>query len=182
MHVVMTLPWPYRRAVLRHPEPRCQPSSLRLEVNPNYLSQPLDVEFLARRVQCVESILVATAAPLATCLKQSDSAKRSPRLPPGPQAFAGEEGLELARAYVREAAIGAFHWTSSCSMLPREKGGVFDVQLRVYECRNLRVCDASIFPLVTRANTLATVYAVDHQVGSVVKLKFNVSHSSITRR
>ncbi|KAK7731047.1 hypothetical protein SLS53_008849 [Cytospora paraplurivora] len=146
-----------------------KPAELGLEVNPNYLSHPLDVEILARHAQFVESVLAATAAPLATYLKQSASAKRSTALPPGPRAFAGEEGLDRARAYVRETALGAFHWTGTCSMLPREDGGVVDPQLRVYGCRNLRVCDASIFPLVTRANTMSTVYAVAEKGAEIIK-------------
>ncbi|ROW06274.1 hypothetical protein VPNG_08077 [Cytospora leucostoma] len=146
-----------------------KPTEFGLEVNPNYLSHPLDVEVLARHVQFVESVLVATAKPLATHIKQSSSAKRSPGLPPGPRAFAGDEGLERARKYVRETALGAFHWTSTCMMLPREDGGVVDPQLRVYGCRNLRICDASIFPLVTRANTMATVYAVAEKGAEIIK-------------
>jgi choline dehydrogenase-like flavoprotein len=145
------------------------PAELGLEIDPNYMSHPLDVEILARHVQFVESVVAATAGPLATCLKQTSDAKRSPALPAGPAAFAGEKGLERARAYVRDTTVGAFHWTSSCSMLPREKGGVVDSQLRVYGCRNLRVCDASIFPLVTSANTMATVYAVAEKGAEIIK-------------
>lgn len=146
-----------------------KPAELGLEVNPNYLSHPLDVEVLARHVQFVESVLAATAAPLAAHLQQSGGARRSPALPPGPRAFAGEGGLGRARAYVREAALGAFHWAGTCSMLPRGDGGVVDPQLRVYGCRGLRVCDASVFPLVTRANSMATVYAVAERGAEIIK-------------
>lgn len=151
--------------------------ALGLDVDPKYLSHPLDIEVLARHVQLVESVLAADTATsaLARHLNQSSSAKRSPGLPSGPAAFAGgtgsdeEEGLELARAHVRNTVVGAFHWTSSCAMLPRDKGGVVDSKLRVYGARGLRVVDASIFPLITRANTMATVYAVAERAAEIIK-------------
>ncbi|KAF3764279.1 alcohol oxidase [Cryphonectria parasitica EP155] len=121
-----------------------QPSDLGLEINPNYLAHPLDVEILARHVQFVESVMAATATPLAKSLNQSEGAKRSSALPPGPRAFAGDEGLDLARKYVRESAV-------------------------VYGCRNLRVCDASVIPLATRANTMATVYAIAERAAEIIK-------------
>lgn len=145
-----------------------QQSNLGLEVNPNYLAHPLDVEILARHVQFVESVLTATA-PLAKALNQDKGAKRSSALPPGPRAFAGDVGLDAARKYVRESAVGAFHYVGSCSMLPFESGGVVDSQLRVYGCRNLRVCDASVIPLATRANTMATVYALAERAADIIK-------------
>lgn len=151
--------------------------ALGLDVDPKYLSHPLDIEVLARHVRLVESVLAAdtSTSALARHLNQSSSAKRSPGLPPGPAAFAGgrdsdeEEGLERARAYVRDTVVGAFHWTSSCAMLPRDKGGVVDSELRVYGARRLRVVDASIFPLITRANTMATVYAVAERAAEIIK-------------
>lgn len=146
-----------------------QPSDLGLEINPNYLAHPLDIEILARHVQFVESVMAATAKPLAKCLIQSEGAKRSSALPPGPRAFAGDKGLDLARKYVRESAVGAFHYVGTCSMLPFESGGVVDPQLRLYGCRNLRVCDASVIPLATRANTMATVYAIAERAAEIIK-------------
>ena len=41
----------------------------------------------------------------------------------------------------------------SCSMVPREKKGVVDPQLRVYGTTNVRVADISIMPLHVAAHT-----------------------------
>ena len=49
---------------------------------------------------------------------------------------------------------------STCSMLPRTEGGVVDPRLKVYGTRNLRVVDASVFPLAVRGNLQTLVYAV----------------------
>jgi len=54
-------------------------------------------------------------------------------------------------------------------MLPRDERGVVDIQLRVYGARGLRVVDASIFPLITRASTMATVYIVGEMAAEIIK-------------
>ncbi|CAN8097433.1 unnamed protein product [Discula destructiva] len=139
-----------------------------VDINPNYLAHPLDLEILARHVQFVESSLAITH-PLASALNQSSSAKRSPDMPAGPAGFAGDDGLGLAREYVRKTAVGAYHFVGTCSMLPREKGGVVDPELRVYGVRGLRVVDASVIPLATSANTMATVYSLAERAAEIIK-------------
>ena len=46
----------------------------------------------------------------------------------------------------------------TASMLPREKGGVVDPQLRVYGTANLRVVDLSVVPLLFAAHTQCTSF------------------------
>ncbi|RYP56951.1 hypothetical protein DL769_009801 [Monosporascus sp. CRB-8-3] len=64
-----------------------------------------------------------------------------------------------ARDLVRQKAVAAHHYSGACSMVPRELGGVVDEQLRVYGCKNLRVCGFSVAPLMTQCNRQATVLA-----------------------
>ena len=45
-------------------------------------------------------------------------------------------------------------------MLPREKHGVVDSNLKVYGTSNLRVADLSIVPLHFASHPQATVYAI----------------------
>ncbi len=101
------------------------------------------------------------AEPLKGLLKSGG--KRSTGAP------ASLEEIEVAKDYVRRAGLGARHPTGSCSMMPREKGGVVDANLRVYGCRNLRVCDASIIPITPRANPQASVYAVAERAADLLK-------------
>ena len=69
-----------------------------------------------------------------------------------------------------EAAIRTFvtgtwqHPTSTCSMMPRELGGVVDPQLQVYGVKGLRIVDASIMPMIIGSHTSSTVYAVAEKV------------------
>lgn len=45
-----------------------------------------------------------------------------------------------------------YHPTGSCAMLPLDQGGVVDANLRVYGLANVRVADASVFPLLFSAH------------------------------
>ena len=41
--------------------------------------------------------------------------------------------------------------------------------LVVYGTRNLRVCDASVLPIIPRGNILSTVYAVAEKAADIIK-------------
>ncbi|KAI1393421.1 putative GMC oxidoreductase [Hypoxylon trugodes] len=140
-----------------------------LAIDPRYFTHPLDIEVLARHVQFVVSGL-ARAEPLAGLLKPQSSS--SPYAPKGTD-------IEAVKSYIREKGAAAHHYTGSCAMMPRAMGGVVDHELKVYGCRNLRVCDASAIPIVTRSNPQASVYGLaEHAVGIIRRgLKAGVSGS-----
>ena len=55
--------------------------------------------------------------------------------------------------------------TAKCMKLTRALfSGVVDRSLKVYGTKNLRVVDASIFPMQIAAHTQATVYAIAEKV------------------
>ncbi|KAK4236521.1 hypothetical protein C8A03DRAFT_45481 [Achaetomium macrosporum] len=135
----------------------------KLAINPNYLTHPLDIEILARHVRFLESTL-ARAEPLASRLK-GDGGRM---VPPGwPRGFSAD--LEQVRQFLRETAVASTLYTSTCSMMPREMGGVVDDRLRVYGTRNVRVVDASVMPFITRGDTMATVYAIAEKAADMIK-------------
>ena len=84
-----------------------------------------------------------------------------------PDAFLTD--LESAKKYLRDTATTSYHLSGTAAMLPQEKGGVVDENLRVYGTTNLRVCDASIFPLIPAANPMSTVYAVAERAADIIK-------------
>ena len=122
-------------------------------VDPHFLEHPQDAEVLARGLRFVEQQLVR-AEPLASHLQEI------------PARFGD---VESNKDYVRRTASGANHWVGSCAMMPREMGGVVDAKLRVHGCANLRVCDASVVPLVPRGNTQAVVYGVAEMAAKIIK-------------
>ncbi|KAI1495110.1 hypothetical protein F5X96DRAFT_613462 [Biscogniauxia mediterranea] len=125
--------------------------------DPRYCSHPLDLEILARSVQFVERIV--ETPPFRDVV--------DPRLARIPDVVADD--LERAREIVRDRTVSCFHISGSCRMRPREHGGVVDARLRVYGTANLRVVDASIFPLEPLGNIQTTVYAVAEKAADIIK-------------
>jgi choline dehydrogenase-like flavoprotein len=130
-------------------------------IDTKYLSHELDIEILARQVQFLD--VVANTEPFASVLKKHG---RHSTLY---EEMWGKGTLDEVKAYVRKTAISEWHLVGTCAMLPREKGGVVDKELRVYGTRNLRVVDASVMPSIPRANTQTTVYAVAEKAADLIK-------------
>lgn len=124
-----------------------------LSVDARYLSHPMDLEVLARQVRFAEDI-ISRAEPLTRYFK------------PRANRFTD---LETTKEYVRRTVDGAYHYTGTCSMMPRAMGGVVDNRLRVHGCSNLRICDASILPIEPTANPQAIVYGVAELGSSLIK-------------
>ncbi|KAI5927166.1 hypothetical protein F4810DRAFT_432967 [Camillea tinctor] len=127
------------------------------EWDPRFCSHPLDLEILARSVQFVERIV--DTPPLRDVV--------DPNLKRIPDIVADD--LESARKIVRDYTVSCFHPSGSCGMRPREQGGVVDARLKVYGTANLRIVDASIFPLEPLGNIQTTVYAVAEKAADIIK-------------
>jgi choline dehydrogenase-like flavoprotein len=137
-------------------------------INPKYFSHPLDIEIYALHLQFLESLCSPTntsPSPIATYIStlNTTSRKANPK-----NYFQGTGGIEIAKDFIRRTGISNWHPTSTCSMLPREKGGVVDNRLRVWGVKGLRIVDASVFPLTTRGNPMGTVYAVAERAAGLI--------------
>lgn len=133
-------------------------------INPNYLSHPLDVELFSAGILFVQDL--TTKEPLASKLKD------------GGKAFhPGFEHLTKATVgdFARSALTSEFHPLGSCAMLPEKDGGVVDPRLKVYGVQNLRVVDASIFPMQIRNNLQTCVYAVAERAADIIKEDWRLS-------
>lgn len=118
-----------------------------------FSSSPLDVEVLARYVMYADKSL-AQLEPFASLLKPREN--RFTR-------------IEEAREYVKANTAWTHHFVGTCAMMSQEMGGVVDDKLRVYGCANLRVCDASVIPVVPRSNPQAVVYGVAEHGAGIIK-------------
>ncbi|KAJ5383626.1 hypothetical protein N7517_001537 [Penicillium concentricum] len=115
-------------------------------------SDNLDIEILARHVQSLHRL---TAAPAVQPFVQSSVGPKDP---------------ETIRKQLREAAaVTCDHGCGIAAMLPREPGSGVDQDLKVYGTENLQVVDANIFPLITNANPIATVYAVAEWAADIIR-------------
>lgn len=127
-------------------------------IDPKYLSHPLDMEVFTRHMRYLE--VIAASEPFRSLLKENGR-RRDPK--------SHLSDLDAAKDYVRTSSISMWHPTSTCAMLPEDRGGVVDNELRVYGTSNLRVVDASIFPVIPRANVQSTVYAVAERAADLIK-------------
>ncbi|KAK7731043.1 hypothetical protein SLS53_008845 [Cytospora paraplurivora] len=127
-------------------------------VDPKYLSHPIDVEIMARHMLHAKTI--AASSPLNKLLHEpltySDPASNF-------------SDVESAKDYARANLVSMWHLAGTCAMLPRERAGVVDPELKVYGVENLRVVDASAIPLVSTANLQATVYAFAEKAADLIK-------------
>lgn len=111
------------------------------QIDPNYLGAEIDLEVMADVMLQLQS--VARAEPLASLLKNKGHVFQ-------PGYF--ELNNSNVRAFIQNTLNSQYHPCGTCSMSPRGQGGVVDERLRVYGTSNLRVIDASIIPLLVRAN------------------------------
>ncbi|KAL4733881.1 glucose-methanol-choline oxidoreductase [Aspergillus similis] len=149
----MTLPFSRGNAHITSADPSAKQS-----INPNYLSHPLDIEIMARNLLDLQEL--HKIAPLSRYIKYNGRRNH-------PDAFL--TGLESARKYLRDTAKTSYHYCGTCAMMPREKGGVVDERLKVYGTKNLRVCDASVFPLITAGDIQSSVYAVAERGADIIR-------------
>jgi choline dehydrogenase-like flavoprotein len=151
-------------AMLAHPFSRgsCHITSDPLhqpEIKFNYLSHPLDTEILARHLLLIERLF---QQPTFTAMTKPKG-NRLPRSFPYPIS-----SLEDAKRILPINAATNYHPSSTCSMMREDLGGVVDERLRVYGTKNLRVCDASVLPIIPRGNILTAVYAFAEKAAEMI--------------
>lgn len=128
------------------------------QIDPRYLSNPLDVQLLKAIALHLQTI--ARTAPLRDLLQGGGSVYQ-----PGYHALTADN----VESWVRAAVQSEYHPCGTCAMLPKSAGGVVDERLRVYGVEGLRVVDASVFPLIPRANIQSLVYAVAERAADFIK-------------
>ncbi|THC94870.1 hypothetical protein EYZ11_005632 [Aspergillus tanneri] len=71
--------------------------------------------------------------------------------------------------WVKSQYRSNFHPVGTASMLPWEKGGVVNPELKVYGSKNVRVVDASILPFQVSGHLTSTLYAVAERASDLIK-------------
>ncbi|KAJ5669804.1 glucose-methanol-choline (gmc) oxidoreductase [Penicillium macrosclerotiorum] len=121
------------------------------EIDAQVASKEIDLDILARHMQNLHEFIRAEAL--------NQFFQETVTVP----------DIESIKEGIRASGQLAHHACGTAAMLPREKGGVVDEDLRVYGTRNLRIVDASIFPLIPHANPIATVYAVAERAADLIR-------------
>ncbi|KAM0717444.1 hypothetical protein Q7P37_007296 [Cladosporium fusiforme] len=123
-------------------------------IDPRYGSNPVDIQVLQAAIAFNERLVATESmAPLAP----------EQLYPP-----ANASSEDIAE-YIRSKGQTEYHPSGTAAMLPLELGGVVDPDLLVYGTRNLRIVDASIFPLVPAAHLQAVVYGVAEKAADIIK-------------
>ncbi|KAI1141847.1 putative GMC oxidoreductase [Hypoxylon sp. FL0543] len=132
-------------------------------VDPKYLTNPVDLEVIAEQLRFIHTIAASPA--LESVLKQPL------KLVHRAAAF---DSLDDAKRYVKARGSSMWHPAGACSMLPEDKGGVVDTELKVYGVDKLRVVDASVIPVLPPSTLQSTVYAVAEKAADLIKKEYGL--------
>ncbi|KPI45454.1 L-sorbose 1-dehydrogenase [Cyphellophora attinorum] len=127
-------------------------------IDPRYYTHPLDVALAARHVKFIDTLI--NTEPLKSVIVPDG--RRIPE-------WASFDTLDDTEKLLRYSNASFYHPVGTCSMLPREKGGVVDSRLRVYGIEGLRICDASVFPLIPRSSLMSSVYTAAEKAADMIK-------------
>ncbi|KAH9853236.1 GMC oxidoreductase [Lenzites betulinus] len=128
-------------------------------IDPQYLSHQADTILLREGLKLARKI--GTTAPLSSAI--------GAEVTPG-SAVQSDDDWDSWLANM----IGTeYHPSGSCGMLPLELGGVVDADLKVYGLANVRVADASVFPIQFSAHLQAPTYGVAEQAARLIRATYN---------
>lgn len=148
-NVVLGLQHPYSRGTVRAASSDAFDAPL---ATPGYLSNPLDIQLLTEAVRYSRT-LRATAA-----IQALDPVEVLPGA-----SVTSDADIET---FIRGNAGTLYHPAGSCKMGPKADGGVVDATLKVYGTSNLRIVDASVFPLLPATHIMTAVFGVAEKVCS----------------
>ncbi|KAI0333342.1 GMC oxidoreductase [Cubamyces sp. BRFM 1775] len=128
-------------------------------IDPQYLSHTADLTILREGLKLARKI--GNTAPLSNYLDSE--------VTPG-SAVQSDEDWEQ---WLVNQIGTEYHPSCSCAMLPLEQGGVVDADLKVYGLANVRIADASVFPVQFSAHLQAPVYGLAEQAARVIRATYN---------
>ncbi|THH16024.1 hypothetical protein EUX98_g9367 [Antrodiella citrinella] len=124
------------------------------EYDPHYLEMEADLDIMVEQLHFARKI--ASTSPLKDII--------AVELNPGPKVQTDEQ----IRDWILNQFESTWHTGCACSMLPRDKGGVVDTQLKVYGTTNIRVADLSIIPIQVACHPMGLVYAIGEHAAEVI--------------
>lgn len=149
LHVCDLRPLSRGEIRLAGPDPLAHPA-----IEPNYLSDPRDLEKLVLGVNAARRILAAPAF----------DPYRGDEIRPGPDV----QDDEAIRGFIRARAETIYHPVGTCKM-GNDPLAVVDAELRVRSISGLRVADASIMPVLVGGNTSAPAIMIGEKAADLIR-------------
>lgn len=122
------------------------------KVDPRFLSHPFDRKMLQIGIGFNDRLIQTKAM--------------SGLAPQAAAGFGAANTDEQLNESINRGVVTNFHPSCSNAMMPLQRGGVVDTQLRVYGTQGLRIVDASIMPSIPGGHLQAVVYAMAEKVCS----------------
>ncbi|KZO92838.1 GMC oxidoreductase [Calocera viscosa TUFC12733] len=129
-------------------------------IDPRYLSHPADIIILREGLKLARTL--GETQPLNAVI--------TGELSPGTAAVSTDPEWD---AWLVGIVGTEYHPASSCAMLPLDNGGVVDPTLRVYGTSNIRVVDASVFPMEFSAHLMVPTYGMAEQAAQMIRQFWN---------
>ena len=146
-------PWSRGTIMIASNDPFTPPA-----IDPHYFGMGYDIDIMTYGIDFARRL--ARQAPMAPHFLTENT--------PGSQ-YTGEGLYD----YARRTSGTEYHPMGTCSMLPRDHGGVVDTNLMVYGAANLRVVDASIMPLQISAHLMASTYGIAEKAADIIKGRYS---------
>nr|AER13599.1 glucose dehydrogenase [Colletotrichum gloeosporioides] len=128
-------------------------------INPNYFMLDYDVELQVATAKFIRSVF--GTGPFASVAGTETT--------PGFDVIPADADEATWKSWATKEYRSNFHPVATAAMLPKEKGGVVDAQLKVYGTTNVRVVDASVLPFQVCGHLVSTLYAVAEKASDLIK-------------
>jgi len=125
-------------------------------IDPGWLTHPVDQRMAIQAFKRTREFFSARA--MQTILNGKEYL-------PGLSVRSDDQILE----WIRNNLMTMWHAACTCSMRKKDQGGVLDSHFRVYGVKNLRVVDASAFPMLPPGHPQSTVYMIAERAASLIK-------------
>ncbi|KAH8880859.1 alcohol oxidase, partial [Thozetella sp. PMI_491] len=133
----------------------------------------MDMDYLESIYEPTKSLYAERRA-AAERLTRPASSTQTRRKPQGEANWRSVSDEEIDQ-YAKRIGMTSLHFSCTCRMSLDAAGGVVDQELKVHGVRNLRIADASVFPKVPAAHTMAATVMVAERCADFLKAEWSKS-------
>lgn len=134
-------------------------STANARINPNFFMLDYDLELQVQTAKFIREVFAT----------EPFAAVAGTEATPGFDTVPHDADVATWRSWATSAYRSNFHPVATAAMMPREKGGVVDSELKVYGTSNVRVVDASVVPFQVCGHLVSTLYAIAERASDIIK-------------